>query len=187
MVSGRPQIQTETLKVFFPTLLHSVSMLRTHLILSINQFNFHFGSYFFVESHNGDGNTPTNDELYQLDWQGAFCDLKVSLYENRAPLQYAGRGSSTFGLRSFLNLNPRDSGQEGFCSNHKNPWEKQGSVIWSRLARWATGRQRGARASVQTRQHLFSELLCPFSVLHVVRPLKPIKKMKRLRLLCLGL
>ena len=51
------------------------------------------------------------------------------------------------------------------------------------LSYWTPAR---CECELSTRQHLFSEPLCPFSVLHVVRPLNPKKKMKRLRFLCFG-
>lgn len=150
---------------------------RVHLISIL-------ASPFSVDSHKDDGSELQTNELYQLGWRRAFSALKVSLCENRAPLQHAGRGRSIFGLRSFLNITPPGpvARRLFFCPNHKNPWEKQGSVTWSSLSYWTPARCERERS---TRQHLFSERLRPLSVLHVVGALK-LNKMKGLWFLCLG-
>lgn len=133
---------------------------------------------------------PTNDEIHQVNRQSAS---RVSLYENRAALQYAGRGRSMFfGSTSYLNINPRADVQEVFFFLLFFLPKPQKSLRKTRqcytipprsLSYWTPAR---CECELSTRQHLFSEPLCPFSVLHVVRPLNPKKKMKRLRFLCFG-
>lgn len=71
VVSVRPQTQTETLRLWFPTLLCSVSLLRIHpihLILAVNQF---LATTFFVESHNDNGSLiQQSDELQCMNFTG---------------------------------------------------------------------------------------------------------------------
>lgn len=128
----------------------------------MNQFNFHFGNYsFFAEL---DHQQMMNYSLNQLDWQSAFPALNVSLHENRAANQYAGRGRSIFVLRSFfLNINPRGRQPGGFLLKPQKSMRKtrQCYMIPPRsLSCWTP-----ARCERSTRQHLFSELLrsprCP--------------------------